>query len=309
MKDVYMHGDSLPRLQRITLDIHEEITAIIGPSGAGKTSLLNLLVGFEAPDKGSITASLPGDRGSLPLFWVPQDSGLWGHLTALEHLKAVSPPGIREEKLVEILSSFDIGDKGACYPDRLSQGERARLSVARALASGAAVLVMDEVFVSVDPARVGKYWRVVRESLAQTKASLVFSTHSPKAVLGEAELVICLDEGRLLYAGTVEELYWRPESRELAETLGEANWLLPDEAKLWLGREGPEPRCLRPEQIAITPARDGAIVVESSRFHGALAQVRLRHEETGQVRLFHHRPSSDNLRPGERVSIEMRNKE
>lgn len=304
-----MRGDSLPRLQRITLDIQEGVTAIIGPSGAGKTSLLNLLVRFEMPEKGSITASLPADAHSLPIFWVPQDGGLWGHMRALEHLKAVSPPGTGEEKLREILASFDIEDKAASYPDRLSQGERARLSVARALASGAAVLVMDEVFVSVDPARLGRFWRVMRESLAGTHASLVFSTHSPEAVLGEAQRVVVLSEGLLLYAGPVEELYRRPASRELAETLGEANWVEPEEAKLWLGREEPEPRCLRPEQISITPAPDGAVLVESSRFHGALAHVHLRHEESGRVRSFYHRPPSDNLRPGDRVHIEVREKE
>jgi ABC-type Fe3+/spermidine/putrescine transport system ATPase subunit len=306
LREVCLRGDDIFRLEDATLEIHEGVTAVIGASGAGKTSLLNLLVGFEAPDSGSIAASLPRGAHPLPIFWVPQDAGLWPHLTARGHLEAVRPSGVGQQRISAVLSSLDIEGRAGSYPGQLSQGEKARLSVARALVCGAAVLVMDEPFVSVDAARVGRYWRTVRESIAGTKTSLVFSTHRPEAVLSEADRVICLKNGRVLYTGGVEELYRSPATCELAECLGEANWLEPEEAQLWLKVEADAPRCFRPEQISITRTRDGAAKVQSSLFAGAVAQAELKHEKTGRVRRFFHRPSANSLRPGDRVVIKVR---
>ncbi len=296
----------MPRLDNVTVEVGEGVSAVIGPSGSGKTSLLNLLVGFETPDRGSLEAALPEGGHPLPLFWVPQNGGLWGHLSVREHLEMVRPPEAPGERILEVLDSLDIADKEASYPHQLSQGERARVSVARALTCGAGVLVMDEPFVSVDSARVPKYWDAVRNRIGATGAALVFSTHRPEAVLREAGRVVCLKEGRLLYAGEVGELYRHPASLELAECLGEANWLEPEEAQLWLGRGAEAPRCWRPEQVSIARAQDGAFVVESCLFAGAVAEAKLRHEKTGQVRTFFHRPSANSLHRGERVTIEIR---
>jgi DNA-binding beta-propeller fold protein YncE len=175
--------------------------------------------------------------------------------------------------------------------------------VARALAAGASVLVMDEPLVHVDWTRAWKYWDVIQRRIAATGVSLVFSTHSPRTVLGEADSVIALRDGRVLYQGEVDDLYRRPATLELAECLGEANWLLPAEARLWLEREVAEPCCLRPEQISVVAAERSPIVVESSRFHGAVAEVELRHEATGAQRKFFHRPAANHLRKGDRVLI------
>ena len=77
------------RLCDLTLRIEPGVTAVLGHSGAGKTSLLNLLVGFEKPDAGKLTAEFNRSSHRIPLFWVPADGGLWPHLTVLEHVAAV----------------------------------------------------------------------------------------------------------------------------------------------------------------------------------------------------------------------------
>ena len=78
---VILNGTPEPRLEDLSLEISRGITAVVGHSGAGKTSLLNLLVGFEQPDRGSVLSELPAESGRLPLFWVPQNDGLWPHLS------------------------------------------------------------------------------------------------------------------------------------------------------------------------------------------------------------------------------------
>ena len=301
---VSVRGAGPARLADVTVELRRGVTAVLGHSGAGKTSLLNLLVGFESPDRGTVVCGPPPDGCSLPVYWVPQNAGLWPHLTVREHLTQVSAEE-GDAGAMAMLASLDIAAKAGSRPDELSQGERSRVAVARALVSGAAALVMDEPFVSVDPARVDGYWSVVREHIARTGASLVFATHSPKAVLAEAERVVCLKEGRLLYAGEVEELYWRPATRDLAECLGECNWLSPDEARLWLGEEPAAARCYRPEQLAAVPAADSPVVVQSARFKGAVAEAELKHEGSGRVRRFYHRPAANGPRPGTRIVLKV----
>ncbi len=292
------------RLCDITLRIKPGVTAVLGHSGAGKTSLLNLLVGFEKPDAGKLTAEFNRGPHRIPLFWVPADGGLWPHLTVAEHIAAVSEknadPAAETNRWLE---DFDLTHRRDSRPDTLSAGEQARLSVARALAAGAAVLVMDEPLEHVDPSRVGKYWQIIRQHLAGENTSLIFATHSPRPVMAEAQRVICLRDGCVHYDGEVETLYWRAATSELAGCLGEANWMEPEASRLWLRRDEPAARCFRPEQISVQLDGQSPFVVESSRFQGTVAEVEVRHEPTGAVRTFYHRPSANHLAQGTRIVL------
>jgi ABC-type multidrug transport system ATPase subunit len=251
----------------------------------GKTSLLNLLVGFEKADAGTIT-------GTARVAWVPQNGGLWPHCSAREHLEIACRSG---EGIEQLLAMFDLAERACAFPEELSEGEQSRLAVARALACGGEVLVMDEPLVHVDPARVGKYWEAIREHVARANVSLVFSTHEPEAAMGEAQHVICLRDGRVLHAGRVAELYANPPTQELMECLGAGNWFTPEESAHWLGADA---RCIRPERLAIEPAQDGAIIVESSRFKGSIAEAVLRDERTGNRGYFFTGPLRTHLLAG-----------
>lgn len=287
-----------PRLDEVTLEIPAGITAVMGYSGAGKTSLLNLLVGFERPARGVCHFRADNSRERLALFWSPQDGGLWPHLTAREHLQRVGGND-------ELLNQFDLSHRASAFPGELSQGEKSRLAVARALASRAAVLVMDEPLAHVDGQRVGRYWQVILKQIADAGSSLVFATHVPRMVLAHAQRVIYLDRGRALYHGEVADLYWRPPTPQLARGLGECNWFEPHETGPWLGAPGDQSRALRPEQVTLVPDDAGPTVVESSLFQGDIAEVTLRHDTAGQ-RLVYHRPTSANgLHAGDRVSLKL----
>ncbi len=283
------------RLRDVSLVLRPGITAVIGWSGAGKTSLLNVLVGFEKA-AGVV-------QKSASVAWVPQDGGLWPHCTAHEHLAIARPGG---DGLDALLADFDLTARANARPHELSQGEQARLSVARALAANAEVLVMDEPLAHVDPARAGNYWRVIREHLAATGASLVFSTHLPEIALGEAERVVCLSEGRVVHEGPVRELYDAPPTPELMTFLGPGNWLTPDEAARWLSAEIEHPRCFRPEQVEIESTPEGAAVAGEVRFRGAVEEVDLESFATRAKRRFFHRPAGSRLRVGERVTVRVR---
>jgi ABC-type multidrug transport system ATPase subunit/DNA-binding beta-propeller fold protein YncE len=302
LRNVSLRGSGGKRLSGVTLGIGEGTTAVVGCSGAGKSSLLNLLVGLEEPDSGTVEFRAPGGSAPLPLFWVPQEGGLWPHMTAKEHLETVAPPG-DAARMSRLLDAFDIADKVTSHPDEMSLGEQSRLAVARALASRAAVLVMDEPLSSVDEARRSRYWDAIRRQVSETGASLVFATHSPKAVLREAATAVCVKDGRVVHSGDVDDLYHRPGTRELMDCLGEGNWLEPEESRAWLGREEGSPRCYRPEQVSVERTEGGPFVVRESSFQGSVARVELEHEESREVKRFFHRPASNSLHAGVRVVL------
>lgn len=304
LTDVSLPGPRRARVERVSLVIRAGRTAILGESGAGKTSLLNLLVGFETPQQGSVTFHSPATP-RLPIFWSPADGGLWPHLSQRDHLRFVAP---RPNGGDELLDRFDLRTAASESVDELSAGERSRLTIARALAADAEVLVLDEPLVHVDPARLDRYWGVVREWCDERSTSLVFSCHQPEIVLAHAEQVVVMHDGRVSFAGPVEELYERPPSEQLGWSLGPINWLAPAAARDWLGESVTHPVALRPEKITAevvdgkpSPAAPVGLV-ESSARAGNSEVVTLRHPG-GERRTFHVRAEAGRIPVGAKVLL------
>ncbi len=198
LEHVSLAGPKRPRLSGVTLDITPGITVIVGPSGAGKTSLLNLLAGFERPDSGRVSFSgPPGNR--LPLFWSPADGGLWPGVSLHDHIQLVLPGSPDKIVVQEWLRRFDLDAVAATRVEELSAGERSRLCVARALAADAAVLLLDEPLVHVDRARAPRYWNVIREVCQSTGTSLISSSHDPDLWRPHADRVIGLENGQVAF--------------------------------------------------------------------------------------------------------------
>ena len=312
---VTLSGRHLPRLDRVSLTIPEGVTAVLGQSGVGKTSLLNLLVGFERPSAGRIEFFAPDPSDRLPLFWVPPQHGLWPHLTVREHFTTVmlSNPTDQASACAALLTTFDLSEQADARPASLSLGERSRLNVARALASNARVVVMDEPLSHVDSSRSGHYWDAVRTHCAAQGTSIVLATHSPEVVLREADHVICLAEGRVTYCGNVSTLYESPPSKNLAELLGPCNWLSPDERTTWLptmtsgeSNLSAAGLCIRPERMLVEPAEESPLIVERSLFAGASVEMELRDDRTGTLKSFVFRPQgSSKVRKGDRVVLRL----
>ena len=301
---VCLHGTHRPRLHDVDLAIGPGATAVVGASGAGKTSLLNVLVGFERPDRGRVRFGPPPDPRRLPLFWVPQDHGLWPHLTVRAHLETVgAADGVADREVM--LAAFDLDTVADAHPDRISHGQRARLAMARALVADPVALVMDEPLVHVDPVRLDRCWEVIERQTRDRGTCVVFATHDPHAALTQARDVVCLDDGAVLYAGPVDALYRRPGSERLMRLLGDGNWLEPAEALRWLGRAAPEARCVRPQHLALRPDPEGPLAVCATRGAGPAASSELVHRASGARRRFWHSPRGAPLAPGTRVAIEV----
>lgn len=287
------------RLDNISISIRAGVTAVLGASGAGKTSLLNLLAAFEEPGTGSI-------ERPPKLFWAPQDGGLWPGMTVREHLSAMTRDN---QAIEELLDAFELGNCVKQTPATLSRGQQARLTVARALLADATALVMDEPLAHVDTNRRSAFWKAIRHSMASRNQSLVFATHEPELVLGEAEHVVCIESGRSCFDGSVADLYWNAGSASDAAFLGPVNWVTEDIRMGWFAKERSEvPKCLRPEQLQVDQSADAdaLITVTSANFRGSHEELILRHDESGEYRTFWHRPISNHLNPGMPVSLSLR---
>ena len=302
LESVALVGHRRARLDSVTLTIRPGVTAVVGASGAGKTSLISLLVELERPSRGTISGSEP-PASRLPLFWVPQTGGLWPHLSVRGHLQAVAPPEATDADGQSLLQQFDLSHVATSFPDALSEGERGRLAVARALATDAAILVMDEPLANVDLMRANRYWRIIQQYCEQG-TSLIFATHSVETVLREADHVICLADGRLKYAGDKHLLYHQPDSRELAEILGPANWFgESQEADLWLDGARPNVRCYRPEQLVVESQRQSPLQVLDARYGNALGELEVQNDHLQARRRVFHRPAGKRFQVGDRIVL------
>tara|TARA_R110002072_G_scaffold233795_2_gene391411 strand:- start:4475 stop:5482 length:1008 start_codon:yes stop_codon:yes gene_type:complete len=309
LNNVCLVGRERPRLDNVSLRIHSGITAVMGCSGAGKSSLLSLLAEFEQPDDGTIQFAKPEAQPSttLPLFWSPQDYGLWSHLTVEQHVDYVLPERTKSGRsATQWLELFELTGLRASLPDSLSQGERSRLAVVRALASEAAVLVFDEPLVHVDPLLAYRCWRVVDEHVRTHRSTVVFSTHDPDAVLKYARNVVCLEKSRVTFSGSVDSLWHRPPTRNLAWLLGPCNWFRPsdiaseDASAELLSRE----HCgVRPSQLEIRRDSSGLFRIEAILRASFITELRLSDCHSGrQVDVFVTRLSPD-ISVGEVVQL------
>jgi iron(III) transport system ATP-binding protein len=297
------------------------LVALLGPSGSGKSTLLRLIAGFERPDAGTVRVA--GREVAGPRTWVEpeerhvgmvfQHGALFPHLTVAANAAfgASSRP-----RAAECLDLVGLSDRAGAYPHELSGGERQRVALARALAADPEVVLLDEPFASLDAGLRERLREDVAAILRAAGTSALLVTHDQAEALSLADTVAVLREGRVEQAGSPEEVYERPESRWVAEFLGEVD-VLPGVAaggvvECALGRfpgaaglDGPVEVVIRPESVGVgfSAMREHgaeAVVVQRSFFgHDQLLQLELR----DGVRLRSRRLGFPAWHPGDHVRV------
>ena len=195
------------------------VTGLLGPSGSGKSTLIRSIVGVQVTASGSVSV-LGLEAGSPPLRsrigYMTQAPSVYADLSVEENLRYFARVlGQQPARVDEVIDAVGLGAERDRVVDRLSGGQRARVSLAAALIGRPELLVLDEPTVGLDPVLRRDLWRMFRE-LAAGGTTLVVSSH----VMDEAdncdELVL-IREGRLLATGTPDDLRGRTGADDLGD--------------------------------------------------------------------------------------------
>jgi ABC-2 type transport system ATP-binding protein len=179
-----------------------ETLAIIGPNGAGKTTLLSIVAGIQQPDTGEVAG--PG----AAVGWVPQQPAVYTKLTVAENLRLFARlerrPAV-EDVVARMLHQTGLEDRADDQVSTLSGGNRQRVNIAIGLLSAPDVLLLDEPSAALDPRQRERLWEFLR-ALAQQGTAIIFSTHNVAEAERNAQRILVLADGELLFQGGAHEL-------------------------------------------------------------------------------------------------------
>ncbi len=286
------------------------LTALLGPSGGGKSTLLRIIAGLEQADSGIVR--IDGDdvthapARSRGVGFVFQHYAAFKHMTVADNvafgltIRHISKDKIKQ-RVAELLELVHLDGFAHRYPSQLSGGQRQRMALARALAIEPAVLLLDEPFGALDATVRAELRDWLRRMHEEVKVTTVFVTHDQEEAMELAEQIVVVNHGRIEQAGTPDELYDEPSNAFV------------------MGFVGPVTRVgdnyVRPHDIEILPAgaADGvgdtvpATVGRVTRlgFQTRL-QVRLADGEQVLVALTRAHADEIALREGDAVTLRLR---
>ena len=268
----------LGEFQLHNIDLHIEANdffMLMGPSGAGKTVLLEAIAGLVTPQQGRITVAgidvtgLPPEKRGISIVY--QDYALFPHLTVADNIRYGLNFHRRdkqagEKRLEELLELFNLKTLEKRYPETLSGGEQQRVAMARAMIVNPQVLLLDEPLSALDP-RLREEFRLILKQLQQnTTATILMVTHDFSEALALGGRGAVIHQGKVVQVGTMEDLFQRPQSPLVADFVGMKNLFSvtiegeiasSGALQVQLGRNCEQPRgyiAIRPEDIVLSQA-------------------------------------------------------
>ena len=217
-------------LDDVSLEVRDgSLTALLGPSGGGKSTLLRVIAGLETPDTG--TVSIAGEDATRTPPQRRNVGFVFQHYAAFKHMTVAKnvafgltirkkPKEEIEARVDELLKLVHLDGFAHRYPSQLSGGQRQRMALARALAVQPRVLLLDEPFGALD-ATVRKELRAwLRRLHDEVHVTTVFVTHDQEEAMEVAEQIVVLNHGKIEQTGSPKELYERPSNEFVMGFIG-----------------------------------------------------------------------------------------
>lgn len=234
---VARHGR--PIVDDVSLEVADgSFTALLGPSGAGKTSLLRIIAGLDAHCDGRVFINAQRvdmmEARSRNIGFVFQNYALFDHMTVARNIGfglSIRPRALRPDRagiaarVEELLELMHLPGMGGRYPHELSGGQRQRVALARALATGPRVLLLDEPFGALDPLvrrRIRGWLRDLHDRLGLTT---ILVTHDRHEACELADAIALMRDGRIVQAGSPQQLLDTPATPFAMEFMGEVTRL------------------------------------------------------------------------------------
>ena len=300
---VWKNFGDFAALSDVSVDIPTgSLTALLGPSGGGKSTLLRIIAGLETPDSGTIEIA-----GADSTRMSPQNRNVgfvFQHYAAFKHMTVASNVGfglkIRKrskteitKRVNELLELVHLEQFAQRYPAQLSGGQRQRMALARALAVEPQVLLLDEPFGALD-AQVRKELRAwLRRLHDDVHVTTVFVTHDQEEAMEVADSIVVMADGKIQQVGTPDELYERPASDFVMSFLGPVTTL--------------GGRLVRPHDLVLSAEPvDGAVAAVVERVVRLGFEVRVDATVGGQpiwAQVTRYRSQLLDLRPGDTVFV------
>jgi multiple sugar transport system ATP-binding protein len=222
-----------PAISDLSLKVGDgEFVALLGPTGAGKTTTLRLVAGLEMPDSGSIridgrdvTGEAPADRDVAFVF---QQYSLYPHLTVFENMAFALRAPIRRvpeaeirRKVEEVAGLLHIESKLQNKATQLSGGQMQRVAIGRALVRSPSIYLMDEPLSSLDAKLRGEMRLELKRIQTVLGATILYVTHDQTEAMTMASRIGVIEAGRLMQIGTPREIYENPVNAHVAARLGQ----------------------------------------------------------------------------------------
>ncbi|MBN1390265.1 MAG: ABC transporter ATP-binding protein [Candidatus Thermoplasmatota archaeon] len=233
--DVSYPGGGRKVLRGFDLDITDgEIYSLIGGSGSGKTTVLNLIAGFLQPSRGRIlidgrdvTDERPHKRNIGMVF---QDYALFPHMSVRSNiafgLRTRNIPRIEVDRRVDdVLELTGLSDRSGRFPSALSGGEKQRVALSRALVYEPSLLLLDEPLSALDASLREGLRKELRKILKGSGTNALYVTHDQMEAVSISDRIGYLRDGRIHEEGAPERMYWRPNKVGTARFMGVSNIL------------------------------------------------------------------------------------
>lgn len=203
-----------------------EVVGLLGRNGAGKTTSFDMVLGLVKPEKGTIRldnhelAQLPIHmRARLGIGYLPQEASVFRKLSVWDNIRLVLElRGMtrkeQEERIRNLLGQFGLGHLEHTMAVQLSGGERRRLEIARCLANEPRFILLDEPFTGIDPISIADIQKLIRRLRDEWGLGVLLTDHNPRATLKITDRAYLIDSGKILAAGTSQELADSPVARK-----------------------------------------------------------------------------------------------